>query len=166
MFGAELGIFYGKKLTDRLYLETGFNIDLYGRSNNPIKNEYKSPFDTIPKTRIVDGSYLRFAAHIPILLNYITSVNNLRLNTGLLLSGRNLLTFTDYSGFDPEVRQYGLKDYPRSRRFGIEWLIGADYRIIGPLLFSLNFRTSLNSYFFYDGLLVMELKYNIFERKK
>jgi hypothetical protein len=83
-------------------------------------------------TRFVeDGSYLRLKAITlaynfnPEFLNKL-GVNNLSLYT----TGQNLLTFTDYSGFDPEVNAFGRSatelgvdygTYPQSKTvtFGI-----------------------------------------------
>jgi TonB-linked SusC/RagA family outer membrane protein len=61
-------------------------------------------------TRFVeDGSYVRLKA-ITLAYNFDTEfLNRLGINKlSVYTTGQNLLTFTDYSGFDPEVNAFGL----------------------------------------------------------
>lgn len=57
---------------------------------------------------VEDGSYLRFKN---IQLSYNLPVDNLRLSwlskAQIYVSGQNLITFTDYSWYDPEINSYG-----------------------------------------------------------
>lgn len=74
---------------------------------------------------IEDGSYIRLKSAT---LSYKVLDNNPRFrairNLSVFITGRNLLTFTNYSGFDPEVNAYGNSatevgidygTYPQSR---------------------------------------------------
>lgn len=88
-------------------------------------------------TWLEDGSFLKlrevtltFAAPQRLLQNQLLGrVENLSVS----LSGRNLLTWTDYSGFDPEVNQFGsqairgnidVTPYPPSRTFWLSATVG------------------------------------------
>jgi hypothetical protein len=57
---------------------------------------------------VEDGSYLRFKN---IQLSYNLPVDNLKLSwlskAQIYVSGQNLITFTDYSWYDPEINSYG-----------------------------------------------------------
>jgi hypothetical protein len=57
---------------------------------------------------IEDGSYLRLKS---VTLSYKAIENNPKIKAirklAVYVTGQNLLTFTNYSGFDPEVNAYG-----------------------------------------------------------
>jgi len=67
---------------------------------------------------VEDGSYLRFK---DVVLGYNFPKNvlsSIRLeNLRLYFSARNLLTFTNYSGYDPEVRAVDFSGYPQNKTF-------------------------------------------------
>jgi TonB-linked SusC/RagA family outer membrane protein len=74
---------------------------------------------------IEDGSYLRMAN---IKLNYDLNIDNIKFIDGLSIyaSGQNLITITDYTGFDPEVNSFSGSDarqgidlgaYPSVKKF-------------------------------------------------
>jgi hypothetical protein len=79
-------------------------------------------------TRFVeDGSYLRLKA---LTLSYRLIENSAKFKAikklSVYFTGQNLLTFTNYSGFDPEVNAFGSSatelgidygTYPQSRTF-------------------------------------------------
>lgn len=96
-----------------------------------VKNRWRSPGDVtdIPRavwgstnnsqisTRFVeDGSYLRVKA---ITLSYMippSVISNARLsNVKIYVTGENLLTLTDYSGFDPEVSAFATSEDNRTK---------------------------------------------------
>jgi hypothetical protein len=67
-----------------------------------------------------DGSYLRLKNFtlgytIPASVSNAVRISGIR----LYFTSQNLLTFTKYKGFDPEVAEYGLDmmKYPQSRTF-------------------------------------------------
>ena len=69
---------------------------------------------------IEDGSYLRLknftlGYSIPESVLNFANISRLR----LYFTSQNLLTFTKYKGFDPEVSEYGIDmmKYPQSRTF-------------------------------------------------
>lgn len=89
--------------------------------NDPMGNEYNRVSDRW----VEDGSYLRLK-NVNIAYNFPRSIIN-RLNINALrlyASGENLLTWTNYTGYDPDVSSYsglriGVDDgsYPQSRTF-------------------------------------------------
>ena len=84
---------------------------------------------------IEDGSYIRFRN---ITLGYNIPTNNVKWlqQARNYLTAQNLITITDYSGFDPEVNSFGGSSessinqgidygaYPRARTF----MIGANFK--------------------------------------
>ncbi len=92
------------------------------RSPGDITDVPRAEFGTIPlvSTRFVeDGSYLRFKAvtfgyTIPKTILNKVGIENLK----LYVTGENLFTFTDYSGFDPEVNAFGGDNLAQGIDFG------------------------------------------------
>ncbi|TKC05528.1 TonB-dependent receptor [Pedobacter polaris] len=76
---------------------------------------------------VEDGSYLRLkSATLSYSLGKLTLGRMRMSKVNIFATGYNLLTFTDYSGFDPEVNQYGANGpsmgvdygtYPQARTF-------------------------------------------------
>ena len=104
--------------------------------NNPT-NEYPranaSPHGTVMSDVIVeDGSYIRlkevvFSYNLPEKLLSHVNISNLRLS----VSGRNLYTITNYSGYDPEVSIYGGSVFGKGADYGA-------YPMAKVILFSIN----------------------------
>jgi hypothetical protein len=81
--------------------------------------------------RIVeDGSYLRLAM---VTLGYRLPVNNSKFLSAVdvFVTGRNLLTITKYTGFDPEVNSFTNDPLRR----GVDW---SSYPNIRSVVFGLN----------------------------
>lgn len=81
---------------------------------------------------VEDGSYIRLkevvlSYDLPEKLLSRINISNLRLS----VSGRNLYTFTDYSGYDPEVSIYGGSVYGKGADYGA-------YPMARTILFSMN----------------------------
>lgn len=81
---------------------------------------------------VEDGSYIRLkevvlSYDLPEKLISRAKISNLRLS----LSGRNLYTITDYSGYDPEVSIYGGSVFGKGADFGA-------YPMARTILFSIN----------------------------
>ena len=159
-FGGEIGIVYGRNVYQQFYFETGLVLDVYGKKNNPII----WTIGTSNNSNIYDGSYMRFSAQIPLLLNYKLLENTLEFNGGFLLSGRYLKTITSYSGLDPEVNGSDDRMYPRFRQYGLDLNLGVCYRLIKELRIYINYRTPINKFFVEDGVFSTGLKYNIISR--
>ena len=81
--------------------------------------------------RIVeDGSYLRLAM---VTLGYKLTVSNFKLLSAvdIFITGRNLFTITDYTGFDPEVNSFANE----TQRRGVDW---SSYPNTRSFVFGLN----------------------------
>jgi len=81
-----------------------------------------------PSTRYIeDGSYLRLK-NVNLTYNLpVDSFNNSPISSAkVYLSGQNLITITDYSGFDPEVGANGIDNniYPVTRTFTVGLNVG------------------------------------------
>jgi TonB-linked SusC/RagA family outer membrane protein len=67
---------------------------------------------------VEDGSYMRIK---DIVLGYTFSsdlMSSIKMNQArIYLSAQNLFTFTDYSGYDPEVRAVDFSGYPQNKTF-------------------------------------------------
>lgn len=75
---------------------------------------------------IEDGSYLRLKS---VTLSYKVLQNNIRTrikNLSVYLTGQNLLTLTNYSGYDPEVSSYGQN----AAEMGIDYGTYPQYRTV------------------------------------
>jgi len=77
-----------------------------------LNGNYQNPSDLF----IEDGSYLRLRN---IQIGYNFNINGLQ-RCRLYISGQNLLTFTNYSGFDPEVSS-GAPNLSIIERFGVDF---------------------------------------------
>ena len=77
-----------------------------------------------------DGSYLRLGM---VTLGYRLPVKKMKFLSAvdIFVTGRNLLTITDYTGFDPEVNSF-TND---TQRRGVDW---SSYPNTRSLLFGLN----------------------------
>ena len=81
---------------------------------------------------VEDGSYVRvkevtLSYNLPTRWFRDVAISNIR----LALSGSNLLTFTNYSGFDPEVSIYGGNVFGKGADYGA-------YPMARTVMFSLN----------------------------
>lgn len=99
-----------------------------------VVSHYSNGFATFPRpgykgdTRYIeDGSYLRLQT---VTLGYNFKLKNTSMFKGLrlVLSGQNLYTWTNYSGFDPEVNVGGTlmpsldySAYPKSRTYSLQF---------------------------------------------
>lgn len=108
-------------------------VDQRGKSDAEKKpNSYENSFDAYNNRYVEDGTYVKLRE---LSVEYTFSQDRIRtlLGTGTAnvlqrftfgLTASNLLTFTDYTGYDPEVtstgntkqRHDGLSDYPKFRR--------------------------------------------------
>jgi hypothetical protein len=108
-------------------------VDQRGKSDREKKpNSYENSFDAYNNRYVEDGTYVKLRE---VSLEYTFNQDQIRnlLGSGTAnvlrqfsfgVTGSNLLTFTDYSGYDPEVtstgntkqRNDGLSDYPKFRR--------------------------------------------------
>jgi TonB-linked SusC/RagA family outer membrane protein len=143
----DLNIFFQGSFGNDIFNATRIDLEGMFDSKNQSVNvlrRWKQPGDItdIPRSRnmfnvnnssrfVEDGSYIRLKS---ITLSYRLLDNNPRFqgirNLSVFVTGRNLLTFTNYSGFDPEVNAFGNSavelgidygTYPQSRSivFGI-----------------------------------------------
>lgn len=143
----DLSIFFQGSYGNDIYNATRIDLEGMFDSKNQsvaVLNRWMQPGDItdIPRSRnifnvnnstrfVEDGSYIRLKS---ITLSYKVLDKNPRFseirNLSVFVTGRNLLTFTKYSGFDPEVNAYGNSavelgidygTYPQSRTliFGI-----------------------------------------------
>ena len=81
---------------------------------------------------VEDGSYIRLkqvtlSYNLPVRWYDGVGIENIMLS----LSGNNLLTFTSYSGYDPEVSIYGGSVFGKGADYGA-------YPMARTILFSLN----------------------------
>ncbi len=143
----DLNVFFQGSYGNEIFNATRIDLEGMFDSKNQsvaVLNRWTQPGDItdIPRSRnmfnvhnssrfIEDGSYIRLKS---ITLSYKVLDNNPRFreikNLSVFVTGRNLLTFTNYSGFDPEVNAFGNSavelgidygTYPQSRTviFGI-----------------------------------------------
>jgi TonB-linked SusC/RagA family outer membrane protein len=137
----DLNLFFQGSYGNDIYNATRIDLEGMFDSKNQsvdVLRRWKSPGDItdIPKAGninnvrnssrfIEDGSYIRLKS---ISLSYKVLDNNPRFkaikNLSVYITGRNLITLTNYSGFDPEVNAYGSSatelgvdygTYPQSR---------------------------------------------------
>ena len=96
------------------------NVWSEAKTSGTIPNPYGNSMNYGTSRRFVEsGAYLRlktlqFGYTLPSAITQEASINRLR----FYISGSNLFTFTNYSGYDPEVGggvDYG--NYPQSRTF-------------------------------------------------
>jgi TonB-dependent starch-binding outer membrane protein SusC len=90
-----------------------------------------NPSNTIPRAlssttsyqvtsrQIEDGSYIRLR-NIQLAYNLPSAMlERVKLNSAkIYVSGQNLLTITDYSGYDPEVSRYGQETLSQGTDYG------------------------------------------------
>lgn len=143
----DLNVFFQGSYGNEIYNATRIDLEGMFDSKNQsvaVLNRWKQPGDItdVPRSRnmfnvhnssrfIEDGSYLRLKS---VTLSYKVLDNNPRFmeirNLSVFVTGRNLLTFSNYSGLDPEVNAFGNSavelgidygTYPQSRTviFGI-----------------------------------------------
>jgi len=73
---------------------------------------------TVPSDRLIeDGSYLRLS-NITLSYNFEVGEKSVIDNVNIYVAGNNLITITDYSGYDPEITSY-LYD---GTIVGVDWL--------------------------------------------
>ena len=100
-----------------------------GTSNSMPRAVFGDPNNnTRPSTRFIeDGSYLRLRnVNLTYNLPVETFAGNLFSSARIYLSGQNLFTITDYSGFDPEVGPNGIDNnsYPVTRNVTVGINVG------------------------------------------
>ncbi|MEG2612472.1 MAG: TonB-dependent receptor [Alistipes sp.] len=132
MLSADFSFNYGKYLCNNAnyFLESASFAGSYNRSTE-LKNQWRQPGDitNVPKF----GEEIQFDSHLLEDASFLR-LKNLTIGydfpktwmakTGVIsgirvyFTARNLLTFTGYSGYDPEVdKNVSLGDYPNSRQF-------------------------------------------------
>jgi TonB-linked SusC/RagA family outer membrane protein len=135
---------YGNEILNALRAETNVS-SLWASQRADMKDRWTQMNNTsdIPRARvnissefrnsswlIEDGSYVRLKN---VTLGYNIPVNKYFRNLRIYVSGQNLLTITDYSGFDPEVNSQGTSNlnlgvdynsYPMARTFIVGLNIG------------------------------------------
>jgi hypothetical protein len=152
-FGGNFGINYCFGLIQQTSIETGIIIDLYGRKNISKYNSFYQIYE--------DASFTRLSIFVPFLVKYKFVTSKIDLKTGLYLAGKNLKTFTDYSGIDPENNsQYGGFN---SKKFTFDLVLGIDYKLVEKIFIILNYQTPININSNY-GLLSIGVKYIIVSR--
>jgi TonB-linked SusC/RagA family outer membrane protein len=123
---------YGNKVYNRLYRELETPSASYNMSASLLNRwTEQNPSNTIPRisqevrisyldSRFVeDASYLRLK-NVTLGYTISTKVQTLPVKLRIFVTAQNLLTFTRYKGYDPEVSSgidYGV--YPKSRAFSV-----------------------------------------------
>ncbi|HEU4902663.1 MAG TPA: hypothetical protein VFT06_07710, partial [Flavisolibacter sp.] len=117
---------------DRLHKDFDVPVTIGGQTGAFV-NYYNSLYNSVQRTGyfVEDASFIRLR---DLTLSY--QLNNLlRLkwvnNVTLMVSGRNLLTFTDYSGLDPEATT--AQDSQGNATVGVGAFLGTDYFAIPNL---------------------------------
>ena len=87
--------------------------NLFGASN-PAAIIDNGPRAIASDRQVFDGSFIRLKN---INLGYTLSISNNR-SLRLYASGQNLLTITDYPGYDPEIKTYSKNPQKRGVDFG------------------------------------------------
>jgi hypothetical protein len=161
--GLEPGFLYGKNIGTKFIFETGLVIDIWGRINHEVVNHYHDE-EGVYIEYLEDAAFLRFAMQVPLLLKYKLNNDKFQISSGFNLSGRNLLTFTNYTGIDPEHgRPVNSNEYLAARGYGVDFDLGVDYFLNQEVILYLNYRTALlyNPSTNYDyGLLSAGIKYH------
>jgi hypothetical protein len=134
--GFDLSVFFQGVQGNSLYNINRYELEsMTGISNQSaeVLNRWTStnPSNTIPRAlssttsyqvtsrQIEDGSYIRLR-NIQLAYNLPSSMlERVKLNSAkIYVSGQNLLTFTDYSGYDPEVSRYGQETLSQGTDYG------------------------------------------------
>lgn len=145
--GGEIGINYGKAIKGQAYLEAGLLFDVYGRSDFEKYNTYTMKSENIYYTKI--------SLLVPVLLKYKFGNCRFSVKTGVVLSGRSLITFTNYSGIDAEEpNQYN----DGIHRFGLDYTLGMSYKLFEKLNIDINYSTPFSSHVNY-GIVSLGINY-------
>src|SRR5690606_13120440 len=113
-----------QRIMDRFEVGPFFDRQLRGESHTidghtfPIDDAYRISYFGVEANYLEDGSFVKLrevslAYNVPATFAQRFGANSLTLE----VAGRNLLTFTDYTGYDPETNMFGTATVARGTDF-------------------------------------------------
>jgi hypothetical protein len=132
--GLEAACLFGHSLNDKLAIETGIALDIYGRLKNTITG-----YDWVSSTSFsYSNPFLRIDMSIPVLLNF--RIAKFEIRNGVNVNLKNFITFKKYAEIDPLISAPGspppVRYYDDIGRFA-----GLSYQ--GNISYAINDRFSL-----------------------